>query len=71
MDEAIVHLSNEDAELFKKFMQYHGRFKYMVKEGVFEILGGSATINFHKSGKISSIEKRIFSYPNQNEGYDY
>lgn len=58
-----VELSNQDAELFKQFCQYHNQFQFLVQNGVFGLKRGFATINFDNDGNISSVQKSEYIYP--------
>jgi hypothetical protein len=57
-----IELTDEDAELFKVFQQHYDIIKYMAAVGCFEIRRGDFTVHFDREGKISSIERRLFSY---------
>lgn len=58
MDNEIkIFLSPFEAEMFKSWQSFHATFELMVKQGVFEIKNGSATIHFDNNGCVQKIER--------------
>ncbi len=55
--EVTIILSTPEALLFKDFQQFHSTFALLVKQGVFDIKGGSAIIHFDPMGIIQKIER--------------
>ena len=64
-----IELNNEDAELFKQFMQYHDKIQFLVSSGALDIKRGSATINFSKEGDIMSVDRHLYTYSPKSEKY--
>lgn len=64
---AVVELTEENAKLFKLFMEYTDQFSFMVKSGVFDIKNGSAELHFGTNGRLVLIKKhtieRVGDYP--------
>jgi len=56
-----VELSELDAEQFLLFQKYYNQFREMEAEGVFDVRGGSAIIDFDESGGISRIIRQLYS----------
>lgn len=66
MDEVTIILNTPDAimfrdfqknyEIFKDFAQFHEAFALMIKQGVFDIRYGTATLHFVK-GELDRISK--------------
>ena len=38
------------------------KLRFMMEAGVFDIRGGTATLNFSKTGELKSIKKEIYTY---------
>jgi len=51
-----IYLIPRDAELFKKFREYQDIFERLLKDGVFDIKMGNATIHFDEQGNIGDID---------------
>lgn len=58
-----LELTEEDARLFRLFQEHYSSIKYMLDQNCFSVARGDVTIHFDREGSISSIEKRLFSYP--------
>ena len=58
-----IDLSEEEARLFRLFQEYYVQIKYLLDQNCFSVERGDVTIHFDRKGNISSIEKRLFSYP--------
>lgn len=39
-----------------------GKLRFMVEAGVFDMRGGSATLNFAPNGELKSVKKELFVY---------
>lgn len=61
-----VMLTDEQAALFVLFMKHYDKIGFMISQGCFDIAHGSAIVNFDKFGNISSVERRLFSYPKKD-----
>ncbi len=57
-----VQLTDEQAALFILFMKHYDSIGFMMKNEVFDIKQGSATLNFDREGAILSIDKHLFAY---------
>ena len=58
-DELIkIEITTPEAVMFRSFMEFNQTFALMVKSGIFDIKGGSATIHFDSQGKIQKIERK-------------
>lgn len=64
-----INLSNEDAELFKQFMQYHDKIQFLIENQCLDIKRGSATINFSKEGEILSVDRHLYTYSSKSDKY--
>ena len=56
----VVELSDEDAELFKKFRQYQEQFKILLSRGVFNEYLGHTEV--HKDGRVITRVITVFGY---------
>lgn len=61
-----INVTEEQATLFRLLMSRYDVIKFMADEGCFDIKRGDVTLHFGKQGELSSIEKRLFSYPQMN-----
>lgn len=51
-----IELTEDDALLFRKFMQHHEHFADLLLGNVLDIRGGSYTVHVNVEGIIDSIE---------------
>ena len=51
-----VHLTAEDAELFKLFREHQQTFKELLESGVFTTRSGQALLSFSHDGKLMTID---------------
>ena len=59
MEGTKIVLSKEEAELFKKFMERHDEFEYLIKSKVFDYgVPGSVLLHLNASGNIGDMEWR-------------
>lgn len=56
-------MTPQDAALFVMFQEHYHKISFMIAQGAFEVRHGSVIVNFDKDGNISSLERRLFSYP--------
>lgn len=61
-----VDLTPEQAALFILFMKHYDKIGFMIGQGAFDIKHGSVTVHFDKDGEVSSLERRLFSYPSKS-----
>lgn len=61
MEQVTVYLTTPEALLFKDFQQFHETFAILVKQGVFDIDYGKATLNF-SNGQLQTITKEEVVY---------
>lgn len=57
-----IELTNDEALLFRAFMQYRTQIAFMLEQGVFDVKRGQVILNFDRDSKLLSIEKRICNY---------
>lgn len=57
-----IELSQQDAELFRKFRQYQDDFEMMLRHDVFDFKRGNAVIHRDDKGKLRMIEINQVSY---------
>lgn len=60
-----LELTDEEAELFKLFQQYHDQFQTFIDEGVMSFTNGRATIHKDNCGSIALIEITSVSRPHR------
>lgn len=59
MEGTKIELTNEEAELFKKFLERRHEFEYLIKSKIFEYgVPGSVLLHLNASGNIGDIEWR-------------
>ena len=56
-----IELSELDANDFILFQKHYVQFKQLLDEGVFDIKGGNATIDFDDSGNINRVIRQLYS----------
>jgi hypothetical protein len=56
MEEVTVILTNEEAELFKRFREFQNDFNILLNNSVFSFKNGSIVIHRDDMGKIRKIE---------------
>lgn len=61
-----VELTKEQAALFVLFQGHYDKIGFCISEGVFDLVGASATLNFAPNGELKSIKKELFSYAKQH-----
>lgn len=54
-----VSLTDEQAEMFKLFMEHYEVIKFMKNCEVFDIRNGNATLHFNQRGNCILIDKKI------------
>lgn len=57
-----VELTEEQALLFRIFMEHYSTIEFMTKSGVWDIKGGNAILNFDSTGHLKSVKKETFTY---------
>lgn len=59
-----IELTNEEAELFKKFRKYQDEVEFLIERGVFDIKGeGSVSLHYDPQGKLRSVKvNRAYFY---------
>ena len=60
-----IELDEFDAKDFVNFQKYYVQFKYLLDEGVFDIKGGNATIDFDDAGNINRVIRQLYSKRSQ------
>lgn len=67
-----IELTKEQAALFVLFQGHYDKIGFCIAEGVFDMAGGSATLNFAPNGELKSIKKETFAYNKTpvNSGFD-
>ena len=58
----VIELSPIDQEQFVLFQKHYKEFKEMIDEGVFDVKGGSAVIDFDCAVNISRIIRQLYSH---------
>lgn len=66
MDAFAIQLDTSQANFFKLCNANFITLNFMAQEGVFAIMGGSATLNFDQKGVLKSIKRELFSYVGDN-----
>lgn len=64
-----IELNDEDAELFKQFMQYREKIQFLISNSALDIKRGSVTINFSKEGDILSIDRHLYTYSPKSDNF--
>ena len=57
-----IQLTNEEAELFKRFRQWQDKFSILSDRGVFEVKSGVAILYFNHQGTLMRVSKTEDSY---------
>lgn len=57
-----IDLTNEDAELFRKFRQYQDTFEVLEEAGVFNVRNGQVVLSFDAHGTLGDIECTLKLY---------
>ena len=50
-----IHLTDEEAELFKRFRQYQDKFQSLLITGALDITSGTGTIEVDKDSRFRKI----------------
>lgn len=56
-DKVVIELSQEEAELFKKFCKYYKPFKVLAEHGFFETSRASITSHFDSNRTIQVLQR--------------
>lgn len=51
-----IELSNQEAEMFRTYMQFHDNLVAVIKSGALTVKNGKAILNFNHEGKICDVE---------------
>ena len=57
-----IELTNEDAELFKRFREYQDIFQIILEAGVFDTKLGVVSLSFNRERVLTQIKKDILTY---------
>lgn len=57
-----IELSEDEAELFKKFRQHQNNFEYLLQEGIFDLRNSEAILDFDSSGFLGHIKMGVHKY---------
>ncbi len=57
-----VFMTNEEAEMFKLFMQYYDTFELLVAKDVFNQRSASISLNFDPNGILQTIQRNDFLF---------
>lgn len=57
-----VELTEQDALLFRQFMEHRDKFQLLLDNGVFNIRNGSALLNFSPIGDLTQIDINVLMY---------
>ena len=55
-----IKMTKEQAALFSLFQGHWDNISFCIAEGVFDLRGASATLNFAPNGHLKSIKKETF-----------
>ena len=63
MNELInIQLTNEDAELFRKFREHQDTFSVLIDSGVFDTRNGEAILNLDNMSNLTQIKTNVITY---------
>lgn len=62
MNNIVLELPAEEAELFKKFREHQEFFSILLNSRLFEIRNGKALLNFNADGVLTEIKANVTTY---------